>query len=319
MMNFRILTRKGGEATVIILLGPDGAGKTTLAKSFDLPYYHFTNNSKYEEYIIPLSTLGMVNAVLDRHMICEYPYAEVMGREFQYSMKQWHNVILLTLAHNPVVVLCTHKPTQKEYAKDQYMPYDKWDECLELYRFFLKTHQIRYIEYDYNSPVTVNSIKILHNRHMEQNAWWTPMWKDGVGYIGSAYPKVLLVAERLGPNNMSNLPFETGPTGKMLTEMLVNTKTPLGKFAVTNLVKAPRRDTRNPNIRDYELLDSEILNLKPEKVVFMGGVAKLGMKVAKNLGVEYEHVVHFGYFNHKRIAVTSEYHDNWRRIMGITP
>ena len=302
---------------MIILLGPDGSGKSTLAQKLDLPCYHFTKDSKYEDYLKPLCSLELSNAVLDRHIICEYPYYQVMHRQFQFSMKQWHNIILLTLIQNPLVILCTHKPQSYEYSKEQYMPLDQWDRCLTLYRNFLSTHLIRYTEYDHAGPITVGALEIMHEKLKSKTDWWQQMWKDNIGCIGSTYPKVLLVAERLGPNNMNNLPFETGPTGKMLTDLLTQTGTPLGKFAVTNLVKSFRRDTRNPNADDFRLLKEELEHLKPQKVVFMGGVAKLGIRVAKDAGIPYETIVHFGYWSHKGITGISSYVDSWKKTMGI--
>ena len=303
---------------MIILLGPDGTGKTTLAKRLELPYYHFTKDSKYEDYLKPLCSLDITNAVLDRHIICEYPYTQIMKRPFAYTMKQWHNIILLTLIHNPLFILCTHKPYKYEYKEEQYLPYDQWDRCLALYRYFLNTHYIRHIEYDYAGPITTGALEIMHAKHLSDAYWWRPMWEAGYGCIGSTYPKVLLVAERIGPNNVNNLPFETGPTGLMLTNMLIDTGTPFGKLTITNLVKSHRRDPRNPNEDDFKLLEEEITHLKPEKVVFMGSVAKLGIKVAKKCGVEYDTIVHLGYHNYRKTADMSSYHDQWREIMGIT-
>lgn len=143
------------------------------------------------------------------------------------------------------------------------------------------------------------------------------MWREGYGCIGSPYPKVLLVAERLGPNNMNNLPFETGPTGKMLSDMLAETGTPLNKFAVTNLVKSYRRDPRMPNKEDFDLLRTELENLQPEKVVFMGSIAKLGCVVANKLGIECQNITHLGYYHHKHITDMTQYHEEWKDIIGI--
>lgn len=306
---------------MIIIEGPDGSGKSTLAKRLGLPYYHYDRDSKYEDYLKPLCSLELTNAVLDRHMISEYPYSHVMHRKPQYTDKQWQNIILLTLIQDPLIILCTHKPYQNKYAKEQYLPYEDWDECLSLYRHFLNSHLIRYIEYDYAGPITINTLELMHKKLVDKTAWWGKMWKDGVGCIGSTYPKVLLVAERLGPNNMNNLPFETGPTGKMLTDMLAETGTPLGKFAVTNLVKSFRRDTRNPNEQDFKALMEELEHLKPQKVVFMGSIAKLGIRVAKALDIEHHEIAHFGYYSHRGITDVTKmpaYTDEWRKIMGIT-
>lgn len=306
---------------MIIIEGPDGSGKSTLAKKLALPYYHFDMSSKYEDYLKPLCSLEMTNAVLDRHLISEYPYSQVMHRQPQFTMKQWHNIILLTLTQNPLVILCTHKPMPAKYEKEQYLPYEQWDRCLALYRLFLSTHKIRYIEYNYTGPISIGALEIMHEKHVGRAVWWRKLWKEGVGCIGSPYPKVLLVAERLGPNNMNNLPFETGPTGRMLTDMLAETGTPLGRFTVTNLVKSYRRDPRNPNDEDYRLLREELMHLSPEKVVFMGAVAKLGIRVAKELSIEHYEIAHFGYYSHRGITdihKMPKYLDGWREIMGIT-
>ncbi|GAH09133.1 unnamed protein product, partial [marine sediment metagenome] len=149
--------------------------------------------------------------------------------------------IVYVLIQNPVIILCTHKPPQAEYDKYQYLPYDKWDECLDLYKQFLNTHQIGYLEYNHAAPIPLSVIELLEKKNRERMEWWKPMWNGGWGCVGSVYPKILLVAERQGPNNMNSIPFETGPTGHMLTNLLLETKMPLGKFAITNLVKSHRR------------------------------------------------------------------------------
>ncbi len=304
---------------MIIILGPDHTGKTTLARKLGLPYYHFDKDSSYTDYLKPLCELKLFNAVLDRHCICEYAYATVMKREFKFSMKEWHNLILLTLIQNPVVILCTNKPPPHVYSKEQYLPYDKWDECLHLYRQFLTTHSIPYLEYDHAAPRKTRSLLLVEEVWREDVGWWKSMWEAGYGAIGTFHPKVLLVAERIGPNNMNSLPFETGPTGHMLTDMLATTGTPLGKFAVTNLVKSFRRDARPPNQADLDLLHVELEHMRPEKVVFMGAVAKEGTKVAKELGIEHAYILHLGYYHHRGIIDMSGYYAEWKKIMGMIP
>ena len=305
---------------MIILIGPDGTGKSTLAKALELPTYHFTKESRYEDYLEPLCNLELTNAVLDRHIICEYPYSKVMHRDFAFTMKQWQNIILLTLAQYPLIILCTRKPIQAHYDQEQYLPYDKWDICLKIYKSFLTSHHIKHIEYDYLGPISTNVIKTLNDKHVEEMEWWRHMWRVGYGYIGSTYPKVLLVAERLGPNNMNNLPFETGPTGRMLEETLTLTRTPFGKFAVTNMVKSYRGATRGPDKDDFDFFREELVHLKPEKVVFMGSVARQGVKITNELGIEHIEIPHFGYWNHKGISEVAKiprFLDDWHDIMGI--
>jgi len=50
----------------------------------------------------------------------------------------------------------------------------------------------------------------------------------------------------------------------------------------------------------------------------MGSVAKLGIKVAKKYGIEYDTIVHLGYHNYRKTANMSPYHAKWCEIMGIT-
>jgi len=247
---------------MIIVIGPDGSGKTTLAKElskkYSLPYFHYTKDSTYDEYIRDSCALNWKNAVLDRHAICELPYSEVMGREFRFTMKEWHNILLITLIQNPVIVLCVHKPLEYQYDKGQYLPYGKWDRCLQLYRDFLESNKIACIHFDYVVGRNLKWMADLSTSTTRSMDWWEPMWTSGWGCVGSPNPKVLLVAERIGPNNTHSIPFETGPTGLMLSDLLRKTGTPLGRFAVTNLVKSWRRDSREPNDEDMRLLGIEL-------------------------------------------------------------
>ncbi len=308
---------------MIILIGPDSTGKTTLAnkiaKAYGLDYLHYTQNSNYQDYIDPMCSLGWVNGVLDRHAICEYPYHIVMNRSFRFNAKEWHNIILTTLAYNPVIVLCTNKPPKSMYDEDQYMPYAQWDYCMYLYREFLNDNHIPYYYYDFKLHGD-NFIDMIINQHEYRTSrlkWWVANWKDGIGYIGSPYPRVLLVAERLGPNNINNIPFETGPTGKMLTELLDTTNTPLFDIAITNYVKAERKSTRQPNREDDDFLHEEILNLNPSHIVFMGNVAKAAAKHAIELHIPYTCIPHFGSYAHKGNYSITQYLPFWRKVFGI--
>lgn len=189
--------------------------------------------------------------------------------------------------------------------------------CLGLYRAFFRVNHIPFIEYDYDGPITPNALKLLNDKYIDAMSWWYPMWKDGWGCVGSSHPKVLLVAERQGPNNTHNVPFETGPTGRMLSEMLDVTKTPFGDFAITNMVKDVRRSTRRVNRDDILLLRKELEILKPDKVVFMGSVAKAGIPSTNSLGIPHYEIVHLGFHNYRKTADMTPYYNTWREIVGI--
>jgi hypothetical protein len=310
---------------MIILLGPDHTGKTRLAhqleEKYGLKYFHYGKDDGYEDYLKPMCSLDWWDGVLDRHAICEYAYSQVMNRGFKFTMKQWHNIILTTLIQNPMFVLCVNKPPHSKYDKEQYLPYEKWDRCLGLYRHFLNSHHISYLQYDYQFKDMFDLDALVEQAQVQSECmtWWKNLWQRGWGCIGSTHPKVLLVAERIGPNNMNNIPFETGPTGLMLTDLLAATGTPLGVFAVTNYVKSYRRDKRAPNEADDHLLRLELEELKPEKVILMGSVAKDGAKVVKEAGIDYIQVPHFGSYSHKGSTSIAPYIDSWRKAFNLVP
>ena len=309
---------------MIILIGPDGSGKTILAKRLEaqgLKYYHFDYNSGYQDYIEPLCKLEWKDAVLDRYAICEYPYSACMKRPFKFNLKQWHNILTMTLIQNPVIVLCTHRPPKSSYPNDQYLPYNLLSLCESLYRKLLTSHNIPFTEYDYATagPNYPNHLLHIHSQFNGRMEWWRKHWLAGYGCAGSSDPQFLLVAERAGPNNVHNIPFETGPTGAMLTNMLAATNTPLGKLAISNMVKSFRRDTRQVDAHDIELLEEEIRNLNPKKVIFMGSPARRGIPVAKALGCEVGTLVHLGSLNYKGITDMTGYHNEWRKLIGLVP
>jgi len=139
------------------------------------------------------------------------------------------------------------------------------------------------------------------------------MWQEGVGMIGSQTPKFLIVAQEIGPNNVNNLPFETGPTGYMMSDMLSKVKMPLGDIAITNMAKVPRGTRRPVNTRDMELFEQELINLKPKKIIFMGSLSRAGIPIAKSLNIDYGEMPHLGWF---RRAGRSDYCDVFRSIIG---
>lgn len=318
---------------MIIIEGPDHTGKSTLAKKLlelntSLSYYHFTQHSKYTDYIEDLASLKMLSAVLDRHIISEIPYSEVMNRKAQYSVKEYHNVIMMSLALNPLIIYgCSH-PKEEEYAADQYMPYSEWSLCHTKYLYYLRSQSIDFMEYDYRSSQGqgddfAKNILKLHKLSLKSIEWAIPMWQNGMGYTGSSHPDVLVVAERIGPSNSHNIPFEQGPTGFMISEVIHDTNTPLGKIAITNLVKIPSTISRTsaeydrqPNESDLQLFEVELQHLNPKLVLFMGSISrKAGMAVCDKLSVKHESIIHLGALNHQGIKDLANYKKTWKLLI----
>jgi len=290
---------------MFILIGPDGTGKTTLAKKLGaklgMRVIRYTKASRYEDYMEELCETIADTSIMDRFAVCEAAYAETMGREFAYSKKQWHNMILTMLSYNPCIILCTHKPLEENYI-DDYLPYKKFDEILKRYLLFTEQNSITCIPYDYmhwesNFIPVVETFKATERKMRDDYLWCKGMKIAGFGFIGSHSPDLLIVAERIGPNNTYNIPFQTGPTGQQMTDFIEYMHFPLGKLAITNMVKAARRDERKVNVHDLELLEDELDHLQPKAVLLLGAVSKAAIPLLKKRKVQYAQVPHFGMYN----------------------
>lgn len=258
--------------------------------------------------------------ILDRCAISEYAYAPTRktDNEFRLSWKEFHNAILLGLMRNPLFILCTHKPVE---FKEDVLAKENWGACMKLYFEFFTHNGIDPLYYDYDlggciwfhgfpkymNPFTEGSADIsqlvkAHDYLVQEAGWWKSMWAEGKGAIGSQHPTMLIIGERLGPNNINNLPFEQGPTGYMLSDAIVKASIPLGRIAITNLVKDIRGATRKPNGQDLDLLMLELEHLKPKGVLLMGATAKSCTKLLNSQGVPYFHIEHLGSLHHKGVA-----------------
>ncbi len=301
---------------MIILLGGDGSGKSRLAEKLStakgVTVAHHDMNTLYMDYLMPLAGLRWHDAVLDRFIICELVYAPLKRRKVQYTPKDFHNILMLALIQHPLVILATHIPRKHEYRKEEYIAWEQLPEAERSYHDILRTFGIPYVQYDYTKATshTISAYLGLERLYRELNEWWIPMWKAGYGCIGSYAPKVLIVAERLGPYNYRHLPFEAGPTGQMMTELTKGI--PLDQYTITNWVKTGNAE------QDKDLLLTELTNLAPSHVVLMGSIARDGCsRILYDKGIEFTHIPHLGYVN-RNMHVWPQYRQSfkelWRKI-----
>jgi len=311
---------------MVILIGPDHSGKSTLADEISKVneglVVHTTYKTQYKQFLNVLLSNTDSDLILDRCAICEYAYHKLMGRPFKFTLREWHNLMHLMIARNPLIILSTHIPDETEYDKDQYLPYELVPSCLERYQKFLNKEKIFYVEYDYVTDYSHNIAKIIAetSKSLEEDIkWWWDFVNRGNFATGRLIrPEILIVAERIGPNNVNMLPFETGPTGAMMADMIKSLQVPLGHIAITNYVKADRKDPRPPNDMDNELLEIELKNIEPKRVLLMGAVAKKARKVVEKYTDKILELPHFGSYHHTGRKDMSTWYQAFSKFMGYT-
>lgn len=276
---------------MIILLGPDGSGKTTLQQQLlekGMTGFHLTKDSEYTDYMellsgpptrpIPLGQVPFVpsevlqkgaHTVMDRWFYCEFPYSKVLRGEdnIRWSLKQFHNLHLATMAHNPVVVLMTRK-TQPYPDSD--VPEHYFQPILDSYRYWLDALDVIYFEWDYlRPPMSVDKLIAQSVSQQDHIIWWRNLAKRGIGGYGNTInPTVLVIAEILGGSNVYHYPFEAGPSGYYLSDLFDEASVPLSSFYITNWKK-----TNDPQ-ENAILLGKELRATAPQKVLILGAVAR---------------------------------------------
>lgn len=345
---------------MIILLGPDSSGKTTLQEKIiefgnlvnpelgdDPPYFgwHAVKDTEYKDYMEVLSgtpdnpiPLGAhtfqpspfleknKHAVIDRFFWCEYPYSEVLRNAApKFSLKQFHNLHLATIAHNPVVILMTRR--SEEYL-DPDVPEELFVPLLQSYREWLEAFDVVYLEWDFMFP-RLRLIELLDHEAARQASviWWRNLAKRGIAGIGNTVnPQVMVIAEVLSANNIFHYPFEGGPSGQYLTDLFQEAEVPLSSFYLTNWKKT------NSHEENSILLAKEITQTKIDHVIILGGEARKAEQVFLSKGFDrsnIHHLKHPGWVvNHssspreekyRKEGYSREWKATWDKILQRSP
>lgn len=302
---------------MIILLGPDHSGKTTFASTLqDWGYnlFHPDQYTEYEDYISFLT--GVVPSsstpfICDRFWFCELPYSKIVRKsEHRFSLKQFHNLLWLTLSYRPIVILFTRKGP--DYAsREQLSTEEQFDPLLAYYRGALDKIGIEYIEYDWQNPsVDLAEIATREAEIQEENLWWRQMQQEGCAGIGNNKdPRLVFLAEELSSNNKNLLPFEAGPSGFFLSEVINSANSPnLTEFFLTNWRKKP---SINEN---RSLFVKEMEKLKPETVVLLGRTAEAAIPTLEMLDISYKTIIHPAACSNYHSIPKEEYIERWRKV-----
>lgn len=167
------------------------------------------------------------------------------------------------------------------------------------YKVFLDQNKIPYMEYDWERDDFFTLLEEEERRKRERE-WWLPYFRNGSYPVGCLNkPELYILAESLGPSNVHNIPWEAGPTGILLSEMIGFLQIPLGTLALSNLIKENYTVQRKkPNKRDMELLQEELSHIQPQRAVLMGLVAKEAREL---FSCPTREIPHLGYL-HRRLS-----------------
>lgn len=332
---------------MIILEGPDCSGKTTLGERLvyqskdSITLWKAVAATNYEEYMTilrgekvdPLDRMAYQPAkpmdegahyVMDRFFYSEGPYAEVVRKgKLKFSLKEFHNMQLSTLSYNPITILFTKKGTP---YNDETIPEELFGPILQGYRDWFDALGVEYIEWEFDRPPMTP--QALINRSLEKQkeiAWWLEMARAGLAGVGNTVnPRVLVLAEEIGPSNVHKVAFELGPSGFYLSDLLDEAEIPLGSFYLTNWKKTGK------SAEDYELLKSEFEHTGAKKVIFLGGEAKTtsdfiteecgipvqNMYAIKHPGWVVNHAGSIREQNSRKAAYIIQWTDIWNRALG---
>lgn len=329
---------------MIILLGPDHSGKTFLQKQLmekGMTGTHASRDTGYDDYMRQLSgeksppiPLGErpfqwgallspnTHYVCDRFFMCEGPYSEIYRKEptIKYTLKQWHNLHLQTIAYNPVVVLCTRKGPH--WDEGQYVPEEYFEPILASYRKWLGEMKIDYLNYDWQNPVmTVDDLVLASRVAQSEISWWRNMARKGIAGTGNTKdPTVLVLAEVLSNNNVYHLPFEGGPSGRYLSELFDQAEIPMRSFYLTNWKKT------NDPAQNVELLTKEINMTGVQSCIILGGEAKRAKPLIESMGIRTHLIKHPGWVvNHsdnareeasRKAAYITEWRSVWTQALA---
>jgi hypothetical protein len=198
---------------LIILEGPDGAGKTSLADGLaellvrndstcrvrrikaNVPTRH-----PLDEYLRPIGNYRAGTGehwILDRWHWGEYVYPIVRGRASQLDPPAWWAIEAYLRRHGAVVVLCSQYPDRyRQVYRDRGEPEAQADELPQvdkLYREVLGMTQLPVVHYNWESGVNGDAFRIVDAaRTAEVDAARLDFVRT---YLGPPNPDVLLLGE----------------------------------------------------------------------------------------------------------------------------
>lgn len=281
--------------SLVILEGPDNAGKTTLATELAEvnggEYIHFTEKTPYEEFLEVVANPFNLNRkiFLDRCWLSEWVYGPVLRGKNRFTLKQRHNLLMFTYPHRPLMIYC-HKPKLEDF-NDRLVKLEQMKEICAGYDKLMSSleGQMPILRYEIGDK-TPDLHKIGLKESLGPPEWWVDQFTNGYAGGGNLNADLMLIAEVLGPYNYNKIPFEAGPSGRFLSQVFSKTDTKVGDVYLTNLMKTNEMET------NFKKFEQEIISVNPKGIIFFGRVAQQAIPTAKSFGIPYVELPHPSYW-----------------------
>jgi hypothetical protein len=272
---------------VIILEGPDGAGKTTLADML-VSYYGFarwhTNKPKPEEYVFKTYTDLLVKAldhdqpvVFDRLHLGETIYGPVMRGIDLLGPLGMRLINRIITARDVKFIVCLpdkgrFRRTFDSRGDDYVQQYEKASTIYDMYLDYANTNALDIYNYAEESESTRNRLL------------FAPGLSLPVGCVGNPNACWLIVGEAVNHKVLQHdLPFhQLANSSLFLNQALALTHKQESHFAFTN---AYLHGTTTQ--RDLKAIVDRMPKFR--NAVALGRIAE---RVCKNFGIEYQYVEH---------------------------
>ena len=290
---------------IVILEGPDGSGKTTLAKElqerFGLRYHHEgpppANIPPLYHYARVLEDYRGSDVVIDRFALGERIYGPIIRGKDGLGPEGWKLIRRQIAAAGAIEVLClpdyltVRENWSKRSATELLKKTELFNQSYRAYSDFVLDDRNYFV---YNYTDTTSHLTLMNM--LEQIRQNVPPTLPA-GYVGDPYARFLFVGERgSNPEAYVDLPF-FATVGS-------------SAFLNTALLAAGYLENEVAMVNAYSVTGTEPNKLlKFPKTIALGNVAAL---VCQAQGIEHTLIPHPQYWKRFRSQVPHEYIDKLR-------